>query len=425
MQSKHPQKRTVSLLLAICLLCGLRTSAAAVGAAAGGYAETYGINVPFTPSARTSRYTFAVYEGNTAAPARLLIQKELTISTAQTVFLPIPSLLSGPGSYTLAVTAHPMPEREGLDTAATKTVPFRLEPTCGHPGASGAFLIGDGSAQSPYLITSAAQLDHLRQHTGAYARQGCDLDMAGIAWQNFNFSGTYDGNGYVVRNLSNNSSGFGGLFAEVTGTVMNLGVENATVRGTYAAAICGNLRGKIYCCYVKDCIITATTSVAGGITGNDGANYQSIIQDCYEMGGTYQTSVASGGIAGDFSGDVSGNALIRCYSIPAKVTGGKKGILVGNWRSAKMQDCYFPSDTSCGSTTATASGNVSGAVGMPFASFPNAANFSGWNIGADSSAWVMGESAPELKIFAQRRARDYALPQGAASWRKGTIGLSD
>ena len=142
---------------------------------------------------------------------------------------------------------------------------------------------------------------------------------------------------------------------------------------------------------------------AGGILGNDSTNL--VIEDCYALGGVYSGVRHAAGISGDFNGDSTANTIRRCYAIPAKLSGAQgNGMIAGLWGKAKMENCYFPNDTACGSTTATASGNVAGASGLPLASFTNAASFSGWDIGGSGSAWVMGENGPELKVFAQRRA---------------------
>lgn len=404
------KRMACSLLLAACLAAILFLPAAADEARAAVQADEYGVNIPFTPSTRTGRYVFALYEGAAADPQALLAREELTVQSARTVFLPAPISLAEPKTYTLTVTALPMPGREGLDREATKSAALQTARVCGHPDDTGAFLMGNGSAQNPYQVASPAQLAHLQKHTGSHYKQACDIDMAGVSWQNFDFNGTYDGDGYVIRNLTSTSSGKpAGLFATFSGALMNLGIENANIAMTGGSWHAGTLAGQardatISRCYSKDCTVSTTAGYdAGGILGNDSTNI--VIEDCYALGGVYSGVRHAAGISGDFNGDSTANTIRRCYAIPAKLSGAQgNGMIAGLWGKAKMGNCYFPNDTACGSTTATASGNVAGASGLPLASFTNAASFSGWDIGGSGSAWVMGENGPELKVFAQRRA---------------------
>ena len=75
-----------------------------------------------------------------------------------------------------------------------------------------------------------------------------------------------------------------------------------------------------------------------------------------------------------------------------------KGILAGKWNYGEMVNCYFPTNISCGATTATYKGNVAGSTGLPLASFSNAANFSGWDF---ANVWRMdaGAGRPVLRVF--------------------------
>ena len=162
------KRMACSLLLAACLAAMLFLPAAADEARAAVQAGEYGVNIPFTPSTRTDRYVFALYEGTAADPQALLAREELTVQSARTVFLPAPISLTEPKTYTLTVTALPMPGREGLDRAATKSAALQTARVCGHPDDTGAFLMGDGSAQNPYRVARPAQLAHLPKHTGSH-----------------------------------------------------------------------------------------------------------------------------------------------------------------------------------------------------------------------------------------------------------------
>ncbi len=78
--------------------------------------------------------------------------------------------------------------------------------------AASKFAGGDGSEENPYIIESAEQLNAVRDDLGAHYRLGNDIDLSayslGQGWVpigidiNFNpFNGTFDGNGYAIKNL--------------------------------------------------------------------------------------------------------------------------------------------------------------------------------------------------------------------------------
>lgn len=111
---------------------------------------------------------------------------------------------------------------------------------CPMPIASGISVdnfLGSGTEEDPYLIGSADDLQHL-QHEIAnnssdmadkYYKMTADIDMTGtapmeaIGTDNTPFTGTFDGNGYVISNLTENGPA---LFGYLDGTVKNLGIVN-------------------------------------------------------------------------------------------------------------------------------------------------------------------------------------------------------
>ena len=128
------------------------------------------------------------------------------------------------------------------------------------PVTAFAFYDGDGSPGNPFIITTAAELDEVREHLDAHFRLGNDIDLTdylapggdgyakwGAAgwmpiggWATSWLSGSFDGNGYVVRGLWIYRTGgisevalFGGLSGEIS----NLGVEIAAA-GVISRPVC-------------------------------------------------------------------------------------------------------------------------------------------------------------------------------------------
>ena len=101
---------------------------------------------------------------------------------------------------------------------------------------------------------------------------GADIDLEGetitpIANRsqnnNYQFKGTFDGNGHVIKNFKINSTNknYQGLFGYANGNsaIKNLGIENAEVKGkAYTGLLIGKTDGTITNCYAT-----------GNVTGND------------------------------------------------------------------------------------------------------------------------------------------------------------
>ena len=112
--------------------------------------------------------------------------------------------------------------------------------------ANGCITPAAGTAQDPYLIATPGNLNCLMSNPIDYwsgnfhFRQTADLDMSNYAaWANGigsaarPFTGTYDGNGFSITNLTVTSSGNGvGLFGVTTGaTLKDISLSNLQVTG--------------------------------------------------------------------------------------------------------------------------------------------------------------------------------------------------
>ena len=102
-----------------------------------------------------------------------------------------------------------------------------------------------------------------------------DLDLAGIIWQPMNFAGHLDGNGKTLANLSMDTSANGnlGLFAELTGTVEDLHLENANLitdeKTENAGFFAGINDGCIQNCTVTGAISDEQNTNLGILTGRN------------------------------------------------------------------------------------------------------------------------------------------------------------
>ena len=240
------------------------------------------------------------------------------------------------------------------------------------------FKSGEGTAQSPYIISTPKELDNVRYHRDAYFLQRANIDMSEyknftpIGSITFPFSGHYDGGKYSITNLTVNSTDNNvGMFSYIRGgEVINLKIKDSSIRGGYnVGAFAGINQGSLIGC-IADCEVAGIGAVGGicglnsGIvkecgnlgevkSGENGAvgeyaggicgiNHK-YIQDSYNRGQINYGAVGttySGGIAGRSGG--SSSALIeRTYNV-GKVGGKARGEIVGdNMGQSAIKDCFW------------------------------------------------------------------------------------
>jgi hypothetical protein len=251
---------------------------------------------------------------------------------------------------------------------------------------------GSGTAEDPYQIADANDLLALAADTNDYSKyfiltadvnlQGQVFTTAIIAadtipgypFQGTAFTGTFDGDGHKITNLTINDNGAGndylGLFGYVSGEIKNLGLENFAVSGSigsqYVGGLVGNNGGNISNCDSTGAITGEANSIdLGGLVGSNSGG----ISNCYSTG-----AVSGGDNSGSLGGLVgnNGGTISNCYSTGA-VTGGNNshelGGLVGENYSGTLTSCY-------------ATGSVSG--------YDVVGGLVGWNLGSTSNCYSTG-----------------------------------
>lgn len=178
--------------------------------------------------------------------------------------------------------------------------------------------------ETNYNIATAQDLLNIKNNTEGDYKLTADIDMSGVSFTPLtDFTGSLDGQGHVIRNLTFNNANQdqAALFSTTHGaTIKNLGIENANIVGNAnAAAIVGRAcGGTIQSCYVANSYIEGRDHV-GSITGdmNVNDNVGVTISDClsdarlktrsYQVGGL--VGVANGGTIQNcyFSGTIDGN----------------------------------------------------------------------------------------------------------------------
>ena len=172
------------------------------------------------------------------------------------------------------------------------------------------------------------------------------------------YTGTFDGCGYTISNLSVASNATAGVFNNeglfkaigISGVVKNLGMINPSVKpdSSYAGAICGTNYGSIENCYNLGGEISVASMYGGGIVGDN----QGAIRECYNTGSvTSQNGSSIGGIAGYSH---NGGMIIDCYNTGAITGAWYVGGICGELNGGTITNCY-----GTGTATATYPGYAS------------------------------------------------------------------
>lgn len=196
---------------------------------------------------------------------------------------------------------------------------------------------GDGTANNPYVLSSATDLANFASQYNAselasdcYVELGDDIDCAGL--QGFEpigtpvkpFIGHFDGASHKISNLlyeAGSEDDYAGLFRNVgdddddepaPGYVLNLTLENCTFRNGNMnnGAIAGILnKGTIDNCTVTSCTISSETSgpSSGGIVGE---LFGGSITNCTVSGSTIAATSTTGGLAGGIVAYIMGSATV-------------------------------------------------------------------------------------------------------------------
>jgi hypothetical protein len=199
-----------------------------------------------------------------------------------------------------------------------------------------AFAGGTGTAEDPYLISSAEQLSRIRNNAAlmnAHFRLISDIDLAGVDFSPIGaeaspFAGVLDGGAHTISNLTcvSEDESYVGLFRYVQGggaRVENLGLIDPNINvgtGDRVGVLAGHMEtGTIAKCYVESGCVVGDSSV-GGLVGYNGCG---TITESYSDTAVVGRS-GVGGLAGNSYG-----SIMNCYSKSDVAGDSSVGGLVG------------------------------------------------------------------------------------------------
>ncbi|WP_171056120.1 S-layer homology domain-containing protein [Paenibacillus sinopodophylli] len=199
----------------------------------------------------------------------------------------------------------------------------------GDKAHAAVFAGGTGTANDPYLIATAAQLDEVRNYLdwGLYFEQTAEIDLSAyanwnpIGYHTFNgygyddkrFQGNYDGNGFKIKNLKiDRDANQVGLFGIIQGgSLSNMILENVNVKGQKSdqtGSAVGALVGNNYGSTIRNSHVTGTGVVTGAgpasqVAGLAGVNTGTIVDSYTTINVTGLGFVA--GLVGQNQGTIS------------------------------------------------------------------------------------------------------------------------
>jgi hypothetical protein len=206
---------------------------------------------------------------------------------------------------------------------------------------------GSGTAEDPYQIWTPEQMNTIGLYPEDWQNYFVlmsSLNMVSYSNNQYNiignqttdFTGTFDGNGHIIRNLTYTTSQkihFIGIFGCISkATIKNLGVEGVTISSS--GSFIGGLAA-----YSDGSIITAC-HVTGAVNGNNvvgglvGYNLNSTITSCYST-----CSIGGGSNHGGLVGSNLYSTLFSCYATGSVCGFTYVGGLVGD-NSGFITACY-------------------------------------------------------------------------------------
>ena len=310
------------------------------------------------------------------------------------------------------------------------------------------FAGGDGSADAPYQIETALQLNKVRGYLGdsnIHFEQKNDITLPNVAAGESNwapigtdltpFTGTYDGGGYSISNLTINNSTIQcvGLFGSVGtgGTLENIrltGVNISSITwGAYVGGVTGVNQGTVINSSSEGSVSGGDSANVGGLIGNGGgvitynysaanvtggnnANVGGLLGRSYvSTSDNYSTGTITGGDnarVGGLIGDVDDGTVTNSYSTGSASggTGASSGGLIGGG-NATVNDSYYL-DTA---------GTSAGGAPLTAAQMKQWESFEGWNF---DSVWKIGQniSYPTLQWQTWTADEEITAAVAALAW---------
>ncbi|HPN40669.1 MAG TPA: GLUG motif-containing protein, partial [Candidatus Cloacimonadota bacterium] len=294
-------------------------------------------------------------------------------------------------------------------------------------------LKGSGTLSDPLQVSTAAQLDYVRNylgttHSNKYFIQTADIDLGlppwntGAGWvpigssSTSSFRGNYNGNGYSISGLtiSRPTSDYQGLFGYTFGaTIHGLSIYNANVNArNYAGSLAGYQdQGNI-----SNCFSSANTTGSSYVGGLVGYQISATMSNCYSAG-----TIRGNSYVGGLLGYKSEGFINNCYSTGNVTGSSNRGGLLG-FNSGSVTNSYWDVNTSGQGNSAGGEGRTTIEMTYPYATN----TYEGWDF---SNVWTGSNGYPfhqwmQSGITAIPLAASYPTPSDLSNSIDCLINLS-
>lgn len=228
------------------------------------------------------------------------------------------------------------------------------------------FAGGDGSSGAPYQICNLAQLDNIRNGLNDYYVLTSNIDASvtttwnsGAGWVPVNnFSGTLDGDGFVIKDLFINrpTADFVGLFQSVIGNadIIDVAVVDVTITGQdRVGALVGNWSGATSGGLISNAYSSGTVTGRAQVGGLIGRFTSSggFLTNSHSSATVIGSSTRVGGLLGYFIDNVGNDAgnIKRVYATgtvtgTTRVGGVIGSAVINTLDTHVLQDAYATGD---------------------------------------------------------------------------------
>lgn len=200
-----------------------------------------------------------------------------------------------------------------------------------------------GSLDANLLIVNSERLVNISKDPNRAYQLKADIDMSGKSWTPFDFSGSIEGNGFTIKNLSvETSKGNLGVFLSLKGTIKNVNFENLSIVSTsyddvFVGGVCSLLEGTID-------NVTITGKVdgdAGFVGGVAGRIISGKISNCKNYANVSAKSTLDGGCCGGIVGQFNGGEISNCENHGDVTDKYNAGGIVGKFYLDKDKKCSY------------------------------------------------------------------------------------
>lgn len=210
---------------------------------------------------------------------------------------------------------------------------------------------GDGTAESPFVITTQDDLMFINDFPADNFVLGCDIKLTGT-WEPLctyaeDFTGVLDGRGYTISDLSLKNFDYSGLFKKNCGTIKNLNVStpedglsmSGLYNNYYIGLIAGENTGTVENCHVSGIMTIQPYNSSyypyiGGIAGKNSGT----IKVCSSNTDIKYSKYNTNDVGGIVSKNTSDGIISQCY-VKGILNGYSGGIAYSN--SGKINNSYF------------------------------------------------------------------------------------